>query len=119
MYETYDIRLVVGINVLCYDTKGAHCRYPYFRTFRIVEERLEQLEEALEMRLETLDDVFKNGEKNVDSDFTVDGLRGHASLLKEGKKGWPVVEGHFDTSNSSHNTSSGMADKVATRDLNV
>ena len=116
---THDVGFIVRVNILGNDAKSPDGRYSHLGALRVVEQTLEELEEILKLRLETLDDVFKNGEKNVDSDFTVDGLRGYASLLKEGKKGWPVVEGHFDTSNSSHNTSSGMADKVATRDLNV
>ena len=48
--------------------------YPDLCAFRIVEEIAKQREEILQLRLETLDDRFEDGEEDVDTDFTVYGL---------------------------------------------
>ena len=64
------------------------------------------------MRLEALDDVFENGEENVDADFTMRRLLRQACLLEEGHEGGPVAEGDLNGGDGGNNTGDGMADKV-------
>ena len=64
------------------------------------------------MRLEALDDVFKNGEEDVDADFTMRGLLGQACLLEEWHEGGPVAEGDLNGGDGGNNTGDRMADKV-------
>ena len=88
-------------------------RYPDLSAFRVIEEAAEELEEGLQMRLEALDDVFKNGEEDVDADFTMRGLLRQARLLEEGHEGGPVAEGDLNGGDGGNNTGDGMADEVA------
>lgn len=76
-----------------------NCRYPNLSTFRVIEEVTEELEERLEMRFEALNDVLEHSVEDVDANFTVDGLWGHAGLLEEGQEGWPVTERDLNGSN--------------------
>ena len=87
-------------------------RDPDLSAFRVIEEAAEELAEGLQMRLEALDDVFKNGEEDVDADFTMRGLLRQARLLEEGQEGGPVAEGDLNGGDGGNHTGDGMADKV-------
>ena len=74
MGGTYNICLVIRIDILRNDTEGPDGRYPDLRALGVVEKGLEEFEEALQMRLEALDNVLENGVEDVDADFAVDSL---------------------------------------------
>jgi hypothetical protein len=82
-----------------------------FGTLRVSQEGLEDLEEALLMLLEPLDDSFQDSIENVDADFAVHSLGSRRSLEKEGEESRPTVDWHLDARDSSNNTGRGVSNE--------
>ena len=128
---TYDVRLVIGVDVLRNNTKSAagpsdtserggdqdlpNGGDPDLGALGVVEEVPEELEEALEVGLKALDDGLEHGEENVDADFAVHSLWRHASLLDEGKEVRPVVERNLNRSDGGDDPCRRMPYKVTAR----
>ena len=71
---THDVGFIVRVNILGNDAKSPDGRYSHLGALRVVEQTLEELEEILKLRLETLDDVLQDSVEDEDADFAVNSL---------------------------------------------
>lgn len=86
---------------------------PDIQTLGIKKERLEDLEEGLDVGLESLDKVLKNSEQDEYGDLSVNDFGGEASLGEERKEAGPLTQTNFDSSDSCDDTGRRMSDKFA------
>jgi len=70
------------------------------------------------MFLETCNDVLKNSEKDVGTDFSVSNIRWRAGTMEEGKELGPGAILELDGGDSSDNTSRRMTNNFSSRKMN-
>lgn len=86
---------------------------PNFQTLRILQQRLKELEERLNLLLEAFYNVLQDGEENEDSDLAVCDLWGKTCCSKEWKKLRPLAERNLDSGDGGDDTSGGVAYEFA------
>lgn len=130
----HDLGLVLAIEILCDGTKrpeplsarlGDGIQREHIPNGRdanlgalwVLQEGLEELEKLLGVLLESLDDVFENGEENVDANFAVCNLGRNTCLVKVGEELWPCAMRDFDAGDGSDDACSRISDKFAGRQV--
>ena len=87
--------------------------YANLEALGVVQQASEELEEAIKVVFETLDNVVEHGVENVDADFTVRGLLGGADRLQERQQLRPGAVRELNVGDGRNNARDRVTDKVA------
>lgn len=117
--EGLDVVLVAGLNVFGNLGEGSEGGHSDLSRFGVNERDRENLEKALEVRLERLSDGVKDGEKDVDGSLSV-GLVGRAGgLIKTGHKSGPLgrCDSELNVGNGSDSLGLGVSNNGAKKEV--
>ena len=114
---TYDLGLLVRIDILGDNAEGADGGNPDIRTLGINDQDREEREEIRDQGVDTVQHIFKYGIQDVYTNFAVGHIWRAACLLEEGKEFRPLVERHLYAGDGGNHASSGVPNKVTNDDF--